>query len=203
MRWSDPSPNPRPLSARNARARNYTSDAQHPPPLSASSPHGQLFGGEDLAVDEQPLPPSSPTHPTTRTLARPAGRDESTRNLHPLGDTTALLALDVDDVRVAATPTPDAVLLARVDLVPVLVLLAPVLPVLAVQRRRAEVDVRRLRVAARAVVRRELVLPALRVVRRAVLDRRVSIADVAEVVDLLRREERAGRERVDGRIAPL
>jgi hypothetical protein len=107
-------------------------------------------------------------------------------NLDPLGGTRSLLVLDFGDIRVAATAATNAILLRIVPVVPVLVLgdaLALVLggllePGLAGQ-----------------------LLPGR--VGRAVLDGGVPVAKVAEVVDVAGREEGAGRERVDGCVAPL
>lgn len=94
-------------------------------------------------------------------------RDEAASNLDPFRDATALLALDVDNVRVATTPASYAVLLLRVPLGPVLVLLAAGL---VVQRRLLEEGL------ARELARRR--------VGGTVLDRGVPVAKVAEVVDL-------------------
>ena len=107
-------------------------------------------------------------------------------NINPLGQTAAFLALDVDDVGVAAASTTHAVLLGRVVRIPVGVLFDPL----------AFVACRHLK------VRVSWELSGGRV-GRAVLDGRVSIAEVAEVVDIARREESTGGEGVDGRVTPL
>lgn len=110
----------------------------------------------------------------------------ATGNVDPLGQAAALLALDVDNVRVAAAATPDTVLLGRVKVVPVSVLLD-----------------------ALAVVERRLLEPGLAGqlarwgVGWAMLDRRMAIAKVAEIVDVTGPEEGAGGEGVDGSISPL
>ena len=116
-----------------------------------------------------------------RSRAGPAAGD-----INPLGQARALLALDVDDIGVTAAAAAHAILLLRVPLVPVLVLLEPLL---VVQRRLLEPRL------PRQLARRR--------VGRAVLDRRVAIPKVAEVVDVARRQERAGCQRVDGRVTPL
>lgn len=108
------------------------------------------------------------------------------RDVDPLGEARALLALDVDDVRVAAAPAAHAVLLGVVPPVPVLVLLEPLA---LVQGRLLQVRL------PRQLQRRR--------VRGTVLDRRVPVPEVAEVVDVLRPQQDARRERVNGRVAPL
>lgn len=109
------------------------------------------------------------------------------RDIDPLGQTAALLALDVLNVGVAPAAAADAVLLGRVELVPVLVLLEALA---LVERRHLEVGLARQ-------------LAHERGVGGAVLDRRVAVAKVAEVVDVAGRQERARGERVDRRVAPL
>lgn len=46
----------------------------------------------------------------------------STGNVHPLGETTAFLALNVDDIGVAAAAAAHAILLGRVPVLPIVVL---------------------------------------------------------------------------------
>lgn len=123
---------------------------------------------------------------TQRSPGAPLWTGPATRDVNPLGQTRALLALDVDNVRVAAAAAPHAVLLGRVPLFPVQVLL-PSLPL--VRRRHLEVR-----------VAREL---SCRRVGGAVLDRGMPVPEVAEVVDVARREEDAGCEGVDWCVTPL
>lgn len=108
------------------------------------------------------------------------------RDIDPLRQTAALLALDIHNVRVAAAAAPHAVLLGRVKLFPVLVLL---LPLALVERRHLEVGLAGQLAGGR--------------VGGAVLDGGVAVAKVAEVVDVAGREEGAGGEGVDRRVAPL
>lgn len=107
-------------------------------------------------------------------------------NVYPFGQTAALLALDIDNVRVASAAAADAVLLLGIPLVPVLVLLEAFL---FVQRRLLE-------------IRLPGKLPRWGI-GGTVLDRRMSVAEVAEVVYILDAEEGAGRKGVYGRITPL
>ena len=123
--------------------------------------------------------PTSCTPVSSRTRPTP-------RNIHPLRQTTPLLPLDIHNIRVAPAPAPNPILLRLIPLLPVRVFFFP-LPL--VQRRLLEPG-----------LPRQL---ACRRVRRAVLDRRVAVAKVAEVVDVARGEERAGREGVDWCVAPL
>jgi hypothetical protein len=46
-------------------------------------------------------------------------------HLHPFGQTATLLALNLRNIRVAATPASDAVLLLTVPMFPIVVFLAP------------------------------------------------------------------------------
>ena len=103
------------------------------------------------------------------------------RNIHPHRNTTPILRLDLRDIRIAPTPTPNPILLLRVPLRPILVLFFPALP-LFLQRRRADCRILA-RIVARAVVGRAGQLAGGRV-RRAVLDGGVAVAEVAEVVDV-------------------
>ncbi len=92
-------------------------------------------------------------------------------HVDPLSQAAAILAFDVDDVRVAAAAASDTVLLGRVVVVPVLVLLDAFA---LVERCLLEVGV-----AWELSGRR---------VGRAVLDRRMPVAKVTEVVDVARGE---------------
>jgi len=116
------------------------------------------------------LPPHLPhgMHPITIPPSiPPRRRHESPGNLHPLRNTTPLLPLHIDHIRITPTPTPDPILLLRVPLSPVLVLLSPGF---LVQRRALEIGFPRELARGR--------------VGRAVLDRGVAVAEVAEVVDI-------------------
>ncbi len=113
-------------------------------------------------------------------------RCPTARDGHPFGEAAALLALDVDDVRVAPASTSHPVLLLRVVRFPVLVLF---LALLLIERRLFE-------------ERRTRQLTC-RSIRRTMLDGRMSVAEVPEVVDILGREQRARRQRMNRRIAPL
>jgi len=120
-------------------------------------------------------------------LAKPPSRTgPATGHIYPLGQAAAFLALDVNYVRIAATAAADTILLGRVIVFPVSVLLD-----------------------ALAVVERRLLQPGLageltrRSVGGTVLDRRVAIAKVAEVMDVAGPEEGAGGEGVNWSISPL
>jgi hypothetical protein len=107
-------------------------------------------------------------------------------NVNPLGETAAVLALDLLNVGIAAAAAANTVLPGRVKLLPVAVLLDALA---LVKRRHLEVGlVRQLEP---------------RGVGGAVLDGGVAVAKVAEVVDVARREEGAGREGVDRGVSPL
>lgn len=131
-------------------------------------------GLQDLSI-------CNPHPPPTRLGRRPAAR-----HFHPLGETAALLALDVHNVRVASAPAPDAILLDLVRRRPVLILFDP-LPL--VFRRLLEPRLARQ-------------LPGRRV-GRAVLDGRVPIPKVPEVVDVARSQKGTGCQRMDRRVTPL
>lgn len=116
----------------------------------------------------------------------PLGRNKTSCNLDPLRNTTSLLPLHIHHIRIASTPTPDSIFFLHIPLRPVLVFLSPSLLVLG-----SELEVR---------FPWEL---ASRGVGGAVLDGGVPVAEVAEVMDVFRREEGAGCEGVDGCVAPL
>lgn len=120
-------------------------------------------------------------HRREESSARPPAHD-----VNPLSKTTPVLALHVHNVRVAPAPAPHAVLL----------LLVPVLPVVVLLEARLARGRRVLEVGLAGELARGGV-------GRAVLDRGVAVAEVAEVVDVLGAEEDAGGEGVDGRVAPL
>jgi hypothetical protein len=90
-------------------------------------------------------------------------------DVNPFCKARSFLALHVDNVRVAPAPAANAVFFLLVPRLPVLVLLDPLL---LVERRRLEVGL-------------SGQLPRRRV-GRTVLDRRVSVAKVAEVVNIAR-----------------
>lgn len=107
-------------------------------------------------------------------------------HVNPLGEAAAILALDVDNVGVAAAAAAHPVLLGGIPDVPELVLLQPLA---VVQRGLLQVRVARELAGGR--------------VGGAVLDRRVAVAEVAEVVDVAGGEESTGGEGVYGRVTPL
>lgn len=133
-----------------------------------------------------PLPPYWASTPTRQIL--PLLRaGPSTGDVDPLGHTATLLAFYVDNIGIAATPAAHAVLLWRVPVLPVVVLLESL-----------------------ALVQRRFLKEGLpgqlspeRRVGRAVLDGRVSVSKVTEVMDIARGEQSTGGEGVDGRITPL
>ena len=114
--------------------------------------------------------------------ARPSAGD-----VDPFGHTAAFLAFYVDDIGIAATSAAHAILLWRVPMLPVIVLLESL----------ALVHCRLLE------VRLPRQLPSERRVGRAMLDGRVSVPKVTEVVDVARGQQSTGGERVDGRVTPL
>ena len=128
-------------------------------------------------------------------LKRSSRRHKPTSNLHPLGDTAALLALDVDDIRVTPTPAAHAVLLLRVPLGPVVVVFLEELLVVAVGG-----GALLLEICTEVGLTGQLAGGS---VGGTVLDGGVAVAEVAEVVDVGGGEERAGCEGVDGCVAPL
>ena len=115
-----------------------------------------------------------------------SGARPATSHIDPLRQARAVLALDVDDIGVAAAAAADAVLLGLVVVRPEVVLLAPLL--LALGRRVQERD-------ACALPRRS--------VRRAVLDRGVPVPEIAEVVDVAHGKESACGEGMDRGVSPL
>jgi hypothetical protein len=137
-----------------------------------------------------------PVHPSTRLNHdctyvyddEPANSRTSppASDINPLRQAATLLALHIDDIRVAAAAATNTVLLGVVVRLPVLVLLE-----------------------ALALVERRLLEPGLtrqlarRRVGRAVLDGGVAVAKVAEVMDVAWSEQRAGCEGVDRGVSPL
>ena len=61
-------------------------------------------------------------------------RHKPTGNIHPLRNTTALLALHIHNISVAPTPAPDSVLLLGIPLGPIVVVLFQELLVVSVGR---------------------------------------------------------------------
>lgn len=110
----------------------------------------------------------------------------STGNIDPFSKARSLLALDIDNVRVAAASASDTVLLLSVPVFPVLVFLDTLL---FVEGCRFEVGL-----SGQLSGRR---------ISGAVLDSGVSVSKVTEVVDVARGEEGAGCQGVDGGITPL
>lgn len=110
----------------------------------------------------------------------------TTRNIHPLGQARTILALDIDDIRVAPAAASNAVLLGGIVVIPVLVLLDALL---LVHRGLLEVGLAGQLAGGR--------------VGGAVLDGGVAVAEVAEVVDVAGAQEGAGGEGVNRGITPL
>jgi hypothetical protein len=122
-------------------------------------------------------------------------RHKPTSNIHPLRDTAPLFTLNIHNISVTSTPTPDTVLLLGVPLGPVVVVLFQELLIVSVDR-----------CALLLEIRSEVGLAGQLAggsVCRTVLDGGVSVAEIAEVVDVRGREEGAGCEGVDGCVAPL
>ena len=118
----------------------------------------------------------------SRTFLR---RGPATRNIDPLGQARTFLALNINDVGIAPAAATHAVLLPFVEVGPVLVFLFP----LVLGGGLLEVwNVRKL---------------ACRGIGWAVLDGGVSVAEVAEVMNILHSQEDTGGERMNGCIAPL
>ena len=140
-----------------------------------------------------PLPLSCP-------LARTRRRNEPSSNLHPLWNTTSLLALHIHNIRITPTPASHPILFLRIPFRPILVFFPPTTPLLF-QHRRAEGRTLT-RIVAGTVVRCSRHL-ARGCVGWAVLDGRVPVANVAEVVDLVGGEEGTRCEGVDRCVAPL
>lgn len=113
-------------------------------------------------------------------------RCPTTGDVDPLGKTGAVLALDIDNVRVTSAAATNAVLLGLVPAFPVLVLLDS-FPL---------VQGGRLKERGPGELSR-------RGIGRAVLDRRVSVSKVSEVVNVPRGQKSTGSQRVDGSISPL
>lgn len=140
-----------------------------------------------------------PLHPSLL-LSGSGGRDEASCHLHPLRYTAAFLSFDIDNIGIASAPAADTVFFLRVPFRPVLVFFPPSAPILvqcwcAIRRFLAGI-------VSWAVIWCSWHLPRWSV-RRTVLDCRVSISNVTEVVDLIGGEERAGGQGVDGCVTPL
>lgn len=110
----------------------------------------------------------------------------TTGNIDPLSQARTVLALDINDIRVAPAAASDAVLLGGIVVIPVLVLLDALL---LVERGLLEVGLAGQLAGGR--------------VGGAMLDGGVAVTEVAEVVDVLGAEEGAGGEGVDWGVSPL
>jgi hypothetical protein len=140
---------------------------------------------------------SSPhtSFPSRTPKSQSSRRNKPPRNLNPLRNTTALLPLHIDNIRVAPTPAADAVLLLAVPFRPVVVVLLQHFEVLPVGGGAFLLEIgSEVRFAGELAGGR---------VGGAVLDGGVAVAEVAEVVDVGGREEGAGCEGVDWGVAPL
>ena len=121
-----------------------------------------------------------------RKVAPCLGRRPASCNFHPLGETTALLALDIHDIRIASTSAADTVLLHRVGVRPVLVLFESLLLVLRGHFEPGNSG----QLTGRSV-------------GGTVLDGGVAVAKVTEVVDIGGRQEGTCGKGVNRRITPL
>jgi hypothetical protein len=110
-----------------------------------------------------------------------------TSYINPLRKTTALLALNIHDVRVTSAPAAHTILLGRIPVVPVLVLFDALM---LVEGRGLKVRLARQLSHAGGI-------------GGTVLDRRVPVPKVAEVVNIARREKGACREGVNWCVTPL
>lgn len=110
-----------------------------------------------------------------------------TSHINPFRQAAALLALHVDDVGIAAAAAAHAILLGRV----------PVLPIVILFESLALVQCSLLQVSLAGK------LSAQRRVRGTMLDGRMPVSKIAEVVDVARGQESTGGEGMDGRITPL
>ena len=127
--------------------------------------------------------------------SRSSRRHKPTSNLHPLRNTTTLLPLHINNIRVAPAPAAHAVFLLSVPLGPVVVVFFEEFLVLAVAG-----GALLLEIGAEVGLAGELAGGG---VSGTVLDGGVAVAEVAEVVDVGGGEEGAGCEGVDGGVAPL
>lgn len=112
--------------------------------------------------------------------------DVSTCNFYPFRYAAALFAFDINDVCIAATSAADSVLLRCIPLRPVVVFFSSCFLVCG----------------SRLKIWFSFQL-ACRRIGRAMLDRCMSVSEVAEIVDVLWREKCTGSEGVDGRVTPL
>jgi hypothetical protein len=108
--------------------------------------------------------------------AESSRRHKATSNLHPLGNTAALFALDVDNIRVTPAPAAHAVFLLRVPLRPVIIVFFEEFLVIAVA-----CGALLLKVGSEVGFTWQL---ASRSVGGTVLDCCVAVAEVTEVVDV-------------------
>jgi hypothetical protein len=148
-----------------------------------------------------PLPPTSPhPSPSSQVPSDPqphqsSRRNKPTRNLHPLRNTTALFPLHIHNIRITPAPAPDTVLFLAIPLRPVIVVFFQEFQVLSITS-----GALLLEIGPQVGFAWEL---ARRSVGGTVLDCRVAVAEVAEVVDVGGREEGSGCEGVDWGVAPL
>lgn len=113
-------------------------------------------------------------------------RGPATSHIHPFVKTAALLSLDINNVSVTAASATNTVLLDLVRVRPVLVFLDPFFFVIG-----SLLEVR------------DTGELAGRSVGRAMLNGGVPVAKVTEVMNIARREESTGGERVNRSITPL
>ena len=133
-------------------------------------------------------PKPLPLRPS-RLLSGSGGSDEASRHLHPLRYTAAFLSFDIDNIGIASAPAAHTVFFLRVPFRPVLVFFPPGAPVFV--QCWCTVGGFLAGIVSWAVIWRPWHLPRWSV-RWTVLDCRVSISDVAEVVDLIGGEQCAG-----------
>lgn len=138
-----------------------------------------LFGGAASGAAARCRNPYNQGLPHLRT-------SPTTGNIDPLSQARTVLALDINDIRVAPAAASDAVLLGGIVVIPVLVLLDALL---LVERGLLEVGLAGQLAGGR--------------VGGAMLDGGVAVTEVAEVVDVLGAEEGAGGEGVDWGVSPL
>jgi len=110
----------------------------------------------------------------------------SAHDIDPLRRAAALLIFHFCDICIASTAAAHSVLLGFVVFCPIFVFLQP-----------------RLCVKRGLLEKRYMVHLSCRSVRRTMLNGRMAVPDVPEVMDLLSREQETGGERVNGRVSPL
>jgi hypothetical protein len=92
------------------------------------------FLGLEDSLDTCSTISSSPSLPSALSegFKQSSRRHKPTRNLNPLGNTTALFALDVHNICVAPAPAPDAIFFLRVPFRPVVVVFFQHFEILAI-----------------------------------------------------------------------